>query len=91
MFFNQSVWIEKFCRASPKEHFYQIILESDEQIKRRRILKFGHFAPFLMLQQPKFSMEFKALNNFESLGTFLWSFVEIGSMVKEKMMFKAKS
>ena len=35
------------------------------RIQRRRFLKFGHFASFLMLQQPKFSMEFKSLNNFE--------------------------
>ena len=36
------------------------------QIQRRRFLKFGHVAPFLMPQQPKFSMEFKSLNSFES-------------------------
>ena len=57
--------LNNFYRGSPKEHFYQIIFESDRQIRRRRFLKFGHFVPFLMPQQPKFSMEFKSLNNFE--------------------------
>ena len=61
---NQYV-LNILCRGSPKEHFYQIILESDKQIQRRRFLKFEHFAHFLMPQQPKFSMEFKSLNNFE--------------------------
>ena len=54
-----------WCRLIPKEHFYQIIFGSDRQIRRRRFFKFGHFVPFLMPQQPKFSMEFKSLNNFE--------------------------
>ena len=35
-------------RGTPKEHFYQIILESDKQFQRRRFLKFGHFVPFLI-------------------------------------------
>ena len=54
-----------FCRESLKDHFYQIILICNEQIQRRNFLKFGHFAPFLMPQQPQFSTEFKSLNNFE--------------------------
>ena len=43
-------------------HFCQIILKSDEQIQRR---SFSIFTPFLMLQQPKFYIEFKSLNEFE--------------------------
>ena len=57
--------LNNFCKGSPKEHFYQIILEFDKQIRRRRFLKFGHFAPFLIPQLPKFSMKFKSLNNFQ--------------------------
>ena len=57
--------LNSFHGRPPKEHCYQIILESDMLIQRRRILKFWHFAPFLMPQQPKFSMEFKSLNTFE--------------------------
>ena len=38
----------------------------DKPLQKRRFLKFGHFAPFLMhAQQPKFSMEIKSLNNYE--------------------------
>ena len=40
-------------------------MESDKQILRKIFLKFGHFALFLMPQQPKFSMEFKFVFNFE--------------------------
>ena len=39
------------------EHLYQIISEYDKQIQSRRVLKFKHFAPFMMPQQPKFSIE----------------------------------
>ena len=42
-----------------------------------------------MPQQPKFLMEFKSLK--ATKGTFLWSLDEIGHVVQEEMMFKAKS
>ena len=101
--FSESVWQPCFSTSKydlawihvvEGHQFYQIILESDKWIQRRRILKFWHFSPFMMLQQPK---SFKVLHRiyiFEQFWkrtpkvTFLLSLAEIGHVDKE-MSFEA--
>ena len=35
--------LDNFCKGSPKEYFYQIIIESDNQIQRRLFLSLKVF------------------------------------------------
>ena len=56
LFFNQSIWLQQILKREIQRIFQPNHLGiSYELIQRRRILNFGHFPIFLMLQQSNFS------------------------------------